>query len=217
MDARLHCSETRAIVEAKCKTIRFDSQRRRCVNMATVQRGCRRRRGDKSEVVPMMKGHMQPRGRSRVTGMLHGSSPARKLHDAWTRRLDGGLLEREGACRCAGIPSAVFTMQCRCLQCPGDCSQSVKSTDERLRALGRSFIQSACCALRLTCELFLLGWAWSALDGAYGLGPSPSFLCSAQFLYLSLIRATDCTSVITETAGRARAVKLLEIISTLQR
>lgn len=129
MDARLHCSETRAIVEAKCKTIRFDSQRRRCVNMATVQRGCRRRRGDKSEVVPMMKGHMQPRGRSRVTGMLHGSSPARKLHDAWTRRLDGGLLEREGACRCAGIPSAVFTMQCRCLQCPGDCSQSVSQID----------------------------------------------------------------------------------------
>lgn len=63
MDARLHCSETRAIVEAKCKTIRFDSQRRQCVNMATVQRGCRRRRGDKSEVVAMMKEHMQPRGR----------------------------------------------------------------------------------------------------------------------------------------------------------
>lgn len=78
MDARLHCSETRAIVEAKCKTIRFDSQRRRCVNMATVQRGCRRRRGDKSEVVPMMKEHMQPRGRSRVIGMLHGR-PARKI------------------------------------------------------------------------------------------------------------------------------------------
>lgn len=72
MDGGLHCSETRALVEAKCKTIRFDSQRRRCVNMATVQRGCRRRRGDKYEVVAMMKEHMQPRGRGRVTGMLHG-------------------------------------------------------------------------------------------------------------------------------------------------
>lgn len=116
MDARLHCSETTAIMEAKYKTIRFDSQRRRCVNMATVQRGCRRRRGDKDEVVAMMKEHMQPRGASRVTGLLHGG--LRKLHDAWTGR------------RLVGAPVAVQAFPVPCLQryavlaVPGGCSQA---------------------------------------------------------------------------------------------
>lgn len=95
MDARLHCSETRAIVEAKCKTIRFDSQRRRCVNMATVQRGCRRRRGDKCEVVAMMKEHMQPRGgRSR-----HWNAARQAVKNCMMLGLDGGLMERLSLCR----------------------------------------------------------------------------------------------------------------------
>lgn len=101
MDARLHCSETRAIVEA----IRFDSQRRRCVNMATVQRGCRRRRGDKCEVVAMMKEHMQPRGgRSR-----HWNATRQAVKNCMMLGLDGGLMER--------APIVVQTFPVPCLQC----------------------------------------------------------------------------------------------------
>lgn len=138
MDARLHCSETRAIVEAKCKTIRFDSQRRRCVNMATVQRGCRRRRGDKCEVVPMMKGHMQPRGRSRVTGMLHGSRPARKLHDAWTRRLDGGM----AGWRLVGERERERLSLCRHSQCRVYNAMQMLAVPWRLQSLDQSVIQA---------------------------------------------------------------------------
>lgn len=130
MDARLHCSETRALMEAKFKTIRFDSQRRRCVNKAIVQRGCRRRRGDKYEVAAMMKGHMQPRGGGRVTGMLHGG--LRKLHDAWTGR------------RLVGAPVAVQAFPVPCSQCyaelavPGDCSQAINNPGRRGEAMRRA-------------------------------------------------------------------------------
>jgi hypothetical protein len=52
----VHCSETAAIVEAKCKTIRFDSQRRRCVKMGHCATWLPpTARGTKCEVVVMMK------------------------------------------------------------------------------------------------------------------------------------------------------------------
>lgn len=130
--------------------------------------------------------------------------------------LDGGLIkERLSLCGHSHIPvpylqcyavnhlvwSAVLLLPCWVQICR--CSSSLRS-----RRLALEPLSSSCCCL--------LAWAWRPRRRLRpGLAILP--LWCAQFLYLSLVRATDCTSAITETAGRARAVKLLEIISTLQR
>lgn len=117
------------------------------------------------------------------------------------------LADWMAACWRERAPVAVQAFPVPCLQCNADaCSAletAVSQSNRPMSAYGPldGPSSSLLAALRLTCELFLLGWAWSALDGAYGLGPSPSFLCSAQFLYLSLIRATDCTSVYYRNRG----------------
>lgn len=129
-----------------------------------------------------------------------------------------GLAGLDG--RLVGAPIAVQTFPVPCLRCyavlavlavPADCSQSINhpvcyhSSPPSL-ALDHLF------------ELLLAPLPWRPRQrlrpGRLGLA---ILGWGAQFLFLLLIRATDCTSAITETAGRARAVKLLEIISTLQR